>query len=244
MSTIHITTKPGKNNVEDGTGGDMVNKTPLVARQNSLGAQETPARDKSSPRPKVSASDARGAAGKKCIVARQFLRSFQDTPDDDVLMKGYSLTPKQLKKVYRALIEKGLLTEYEYHCRERKSPALDEPTAHRGEDSTTINLVEGLSEETRRMFESLQCYRPGGGSPAGSSGSPSLKPGGGVGRLQRFTRQAGAPQAVVHEPCPRCFRPKDSTSPEACIHCGVVFSKILRRNDERIPIWQVDFGEK
>jgi hypothetical protein len=51
----------------------------------------------------------------KLIRAKEFLACFRQKPDDLYLMQKFCISPKQLSKVYQALIEKGLITELEYH---------------------------------------------------------------------------------------------------------------------------------
>jgi hypothetical protein len=89
---------------------------------------------------------------KRLINAKQFLAAFRAASDDYHLMSEFSLSPKQLKKIYKALVEKGLLSEYEYYYRQVKAPELDEPTDAVLSTSTVVSLIEGLSDETRRMY--------------------------------------------------------------------------------------------
>ncbi len=51
----------------------------------------------------------------KLIRAKDFLDCFRQKPNDLYLMQKFSLSPKKLAKAYQALIERGWLTELEYH---------------------------------------------------------------------------------------------------------------------------------
>ena len=67
------------------------------------------------------------ASAQMTVQAKDFLASFRNRPDDIHLMDRFRLTAKDLRKVYERLIQAGLLSEYEYHCRDRKAPELEEP---------------------------------------------------------------------------------------------------------------------
>ncbi len=49
---------------------------------------------------------------KKKINAKEFVAAFREHPDDFHLMVMFSMSPGQLKKIYSALLAKGLLSEY------------------------------------------------------------------------------------------------------------------------------------
>ncbi len=88
----------------------------------------------------------------KSIDAKQFLLSFRQNPDDVHLMKEHSLKPAQLKLIYELLIQKGLLSEYEYRHRAIKVPELEEPTENPLLISNQVNLIEDVSDATRRSY--------------------------------------------------------------------------------------------
>jgi hypothetical protein len=83
---------------------------------------------------------------KRIVNAKEFLASFRARPDDLHLLKKYGMSLKQLRQVYAALIEKGLLSEFEYNHRERKAPELEECAPPQLSMSTAVSLVETPSE--------------------------------------------------------------------------------------------------
>ncbi len=88
----------------------------------------------------------------KSIDAKQFLLSFRQNPDDSHLMKEHSLEPAQLKLIYELLIQKGLLSEYEYHRRVIKARELEEPTENLLLISNQVNSIEDVSDATGRLY--------------------------------------------------------------------------------------------
>jgi hypothetical protein len=62
----------------------------------------------------------------KLIRAKDFISCFRRNPDDLYLMRKFCLSPQQLAKVYKAIIEKGLLTEFEYHYLRGIPPVVSE----------------------------------------------------------------------------------------------------------------------
>lgn len=173
---------------------------------------------------------------KRSINAREFLNSFLEMSDDCYLMEKYELKPKQLKGIYEALIKRGLLTEYEYHAREGKAPELDEPTAN---SITSVGLEGAVSEETLQLYRAQWKNSGSAQPPAVTSGAglqptrrPCRRPG------QEPMRKSESGEEPQWERCPRCNRLRHASSPDACIHCGVVFSKVegaLKAQD--ISIW-------
>jgi hypothetical protein len=176
---------------------------------------------------------------KKLVIARQFLMSFRERPDDIYLMDKYSLNPKQLKKVYNALIEKGWLEEYEYHTRDRKAPELEEPTVNLGDMSTNVTVKGSFTEDTLELYRSHSSLnltqtdgrgRTQGVPPAGRSSA------------QKSPGATGQIKLVPHDDlCPNCRREKHPSSPDSCIACGVVFSKYAAiKKKTAVPIWDMD----
>jgi len=152
----------------------------------------------------------------KSVNAKRFLLSFRQNPDDFHMMKELSLKPEQLKIIYKLLIEKGLLSEYEYRQRVNKAPELEEPTENLPPVTTGVSLVEDLSDATRRLYSS---GRTGRGSVSSADSSVS---------------ENGC--------CPKCSKPVASSSTEACAYCGVVFSKVMQGSKGRgIAVWDNDF---
>jgi hypothetical protein len=178
---------------------------------------------------------------KKSIDAKKFLASFRAASDDSQLMQEYGLNPKQLKHIYKALIEKGLLSEYEYYYRQRKAPELDEPTENLADASTKVSLVESISDETRRLYSIEHAQMSKSASDRDSQNADAVS--GGNRRDERSTPGSLDKDRAGY--CPRCHRPKDSSSPDTCIHCGVIYSKFARRaQGSGISMWDFDFRER
>lgn len=59
--------------------------------------------------------------GTTSIKARSFLKDIASAMDDNGLMTKYGLTPDQLHRVFRQLIEMNLLTEDKLEARSRLS---------------------------------------------------------------------------------------------------------------------------
>jgi len=162
-------------------------------------------------------------APKNRVNAKTFLQDFRKCPDDLFLMKKYSISVEQLQKVYQILIEKGLLDEYEYHCRDRKAPELTGVETVPPEDLTAVSLVEDLSGSLRDYFaipaSSLTKSRARASRKhASSSSDPS----------------PGKPRQV----CPNCGKLLGPDAGTSCIHCGVVFTKAEERcRQDKIAIW-------
>lgn len=179
------------------------------------------------------------------IDATQFLLSFRENSDDFHLMKHYALKPKQLRRVYETLIGKGLLSEYEYHCRQVKASELEEPTENHRSDSTLVCLLEDVSDDTRRLYSS----KKGASGPVSSPDTRRHS-----GRVQE-TRSAHAvsldsrakcdSSGADNGACPKCAKPKISFSSETCAYCGVVFSKVAGTPyPPGVAIWDMDFYER
>jgi hypothetical protein len=178
------------------------------------------------------------------VSAKDFLASFRNRPDDFHLMDRFRLTAKDLRETYETLIQAGLLSEYEYHCRDRKAPELEEPFTNVSEASTEVTLIRSVFDDGRgvdRMKQGTQSrdiYR----NESLASKSSSIK------RRNRQPVPPASSMGGVNEEttlavCPNCGCPSDASSPNACICCGIVFSEVKRGHpNKRTPIWQFDYG--
>jgi hypothetical protein len=178
------------------------------------------------------------------ISAKEFLASFRNRPDDLHLMDRFRLTAKDLRETYETLIQAGLLSEYEYHCRDRKAPELEEPFTNVSEASTEVTLI-------RSVFDGgWGVYRSDEEAPSRASHldqiradrSSSTRP---PNRLsgQAVTGRGPMTEEAPPEVCPNCGCPAESSSPDACVCCGIIFSKLKRvLKKKRVPLWQFDYG--
>ena len=151
---------------------------------------------------------------KKKINAKEFVAAFREHPDDFHLMVMFSMTPGQLKRIYSALLAKGLLTEYEYNCREKKLVDSEEDKWKSPAASELASLIENPSEVRADLLYS--------GREKDSNVAKALEE-------LRLKREADKKllrtKAKTAELCPKCNQPKDPSSPETCLHCGVIFEK-------------------
>jgi hypothetical protein len=85
----------------------------------------------------------------KLIRAKDFLDCFRQKPNDLYLMHKFSLSRKQLAKAYQALIEKGWLTELEYHYLRGIPPVVSEGRI--GAPSLGEVATKNRNSETRGM---------------------------------------------------------------------------------------------
>ena len=167
---------------------------------------------------------------KRSVNAKEFLAAFREKSDDVHLMQKFSLKPKQLGKIYSALLQKGLLSEYEYNYREKKIPELDEEASSMLAASAVANLVENPSQALAELTLS-----------SGQQLDPTVTK-----ALEEWKlRKLGNKSSKVVEPqvevCPSCGKPKDPSSPQSCLHCGVVFAKIgTGQKYKGVSIWQSD----
>ena len=185
----------------------------------------------------------------KLIRAKEFLDCFRQNPDDLHLMRKFSLSRKQLEKVYAALIEKGWLAEFEYNHRGIAAGisegSIGQPTPQPG------------SEIVRQGYgsESGQMEKPGGQideafehrsncstkinslSRAQTSSCPKRR----TILFQRSNKPAF--QRPVY--CPKCRLVTDPCSPDSCVSCGVVYSKFQSTiKGQGISLWEVDYRYK
>ncbi|MGO9570283.1 MAG: hypothetical protein ACLP5H_22360 [Desulfomonilaceae bacterium] len=184
------------------------------------------------------------ATAQKTVLAKEFLASFRNRPDDFQLMGKFRLTAKDLKKIYETLIQTGLLSEYEYHCRDRKAPELEQPPINSCEASTEVTLISNAFDGALGVYRAEEGALPKGSDPdvtrAGKSSStrrpkePSM-PSVNSGNNMR--------EETTPEVCPNCGCPSQAFSPDACVSCGIVFSKVKRvPKNKRISLWQFDYG--
>ncbi len=184
------------------------------------------------------------ASGPVTVPAKEFLASFRNRPDDLHLMNRFRLTAKELRKIYERLIQAGFLSEYEYHCRNRKAPELEQPPIDSCEASTEVTLLRGAFDGEREAFRTEEEARPrdSHGNETHALKSPSTR------RRNRLSSPPANNRGDVNEEttlavCSNCGCPSDASSPDACVCCGIVFSKIKRvPPNKRCPIWQFDYG--
>ncbi len=157
---------------------------------------------------------------KKTIKAKEFLASFRERPDDLYLLEKYGISVVQLKRVYAALIEKGLLSEYEYYGREKKAPGMEERQRPQLSASTAVSIVEEPSETLTDRILKSGYFLDTRISKAISDARSTRKP-----RVNQNIDSKKDEKSTM-DLCPKCQKPKDPSSPGECIHCGVVFEKI------------------
>jgi len=183
---------------------------------------------------------------RQTVSAKDFLASFRDRPDDLYLMEKYMLTAKDLQGIYDTLILAGLLSEYEYHARDRKAPELQGEAGTGAEDSTQITLLNSGLE--------MKCAVPERGhdvAPRKSFPSDSVASTGVSAEHQHAGPKfdspaaAGTGQQNLSKPCPKCGQASDLSSPDVCIYCGVVFSKAKQDPKyDGVAIWEADSGDR
>lgn len=180
------------------------------------------------------------------LSAKGFLASFRDRPDDLYLMERYELTAKELQGIYDTLILAGLMSEYEYHSRETKAPELEEPADTGHADSTEVTLLRDDLEPRCVIPERGHDIAPRKSFPNDSVASRAVSQG-----LQNVRPKfdSHAALSVGEEPgfghCPKCGHPLHPASSDACVHCGVVFSKAKRDPKyEGIALWEFDCADR
>ena len=182
---------------------------------------------------------------RKALNAKQFAEEFRDHPDDFYLMDRYSLTPSQLRTVYRRLIERGVISEYEFHTRTTAAPEVDEASVI---PVSATALLSAPSEEPKvaapvasRGVRDLpeDFYRDFSGIKLGSTSQIPLDPARDA-PLKGKESLKDQPTVVLltTELCPNCQRPKDDFTAESCPYCGIVFSKVKRGHGmPNITVW-------
>lgn len=170
---------------------------------------------------------------KRSVKASEFLEAFRKGSGDVLLMEKFSLKPKQLESVYSTLLKNGLISEYEYKCRENKHPDRNDGSGVVLTPSAVAKLFQSLSQVIAELT-------------VGSGGKldPAI-----LEALEELSlRELGKKSSQIDEPtvelCPKCHKAKDSSSPDSCLYCGVVFAKIksgekygevsVRQRDEKL----------
>jgi len=153
--------------------------------------------------------------GKRTIRAKDFVAAFREKPDDFHLMLKFSITVRQLETIYSALLGKGLLSESEYNCRERKLAQVGGEERTSPAASTLANLIENPSEVLAELMYS--------GDQRDSVVTKALEE---LRLRKEFEKRRSRAEAPTAELCPKCHKAKDSSSPDTCLYCGIVFAKI------------------
>ncbi len=167
---------------------------------------------------------------KKSVNAKEFLAAFREKSDDVHLMQKFSLKPKQLGTIYSALLHKGLLSEYEYNYREKKIPELDEEASSMLAASAVANLVENPSQALAELTLS-----------SGQQLDPTVTKALEEWKLRKLGNKSSKVVEPETEVCPKCLNPKDPSSPQSCLYCGVVFAKIgTGQKYKGVSVWQGD----
>ena len=184
------------------------------------------------------------ASAQITVQAKDFLASFRNRPDDIHLMDRFRLTANDLRKIYKTLIQAGLLSEYEYHCRDRKAPELEEPFTNVSEASTEVTLIKNVFDGGGGVYRAEDKATPRASYPneihadKSSSTSPPNRLSG-----HAVTSGGRMMEETTLEICPNCGCPAEASSPDACVCCGIIFSKLKQApKSKRVPIWQFDYG--
>jgi len=194
-----------------------------------------------------------GKARKKLNVER-FLYDFRRNPDDVYLMEKYSLSASQLKRVYVSMMEKNLLSEYEYSSRAVQVPEVEQARTTPHAPSAAVSLVEDRVDEPcfwDFKHERQQTELPGdffrdhSGVKIGqyAANTPDFECY--HRQRKRAPERTLAPKStvvelVVADYCPNCGLAKNSLSPDACLGCGIVFAKAVSSDQPQIAIWPHD----
>jgi len=137
-----------------------------------------------------------------------------------------------LKRIYSALIEKGLLSEYEYNRRKGKLPELEDRKRPQIPASMAIDLIEEPSEALTEHVLNLGYSLDPVLAKALSETIENKK----LRKSKPIMAQEEAPKL-----CPKCHKPKHPSSPDECIYCGIVFSKMEGKNEKgKVSIWPDD----
>ena len=184
---------------------------------------------------------------RKALNAKQFAQDFRENPDDYYLMDRYSLTPSELRTVYRRLIERGVLSEYEFHMRDVAAPELGEASILPTSATALVTAVEGttrVSAPPRRGHHDLpqDFYRDFSGIKLRSTSQEPIDRDKGAGKQEKEARKEQSTVVLLtSELCPKCQRPKDDPMDKSCPYCGIVYAKVRRgRRPETISVWSND----
>ena len=155
---------------------------------------------------------------KRIVKAKYFVAAFRKRPDDFYLMEVFELKPKHLKKLYQALMERGWLSEYEYLAREAKYPGLDELPELTAAFSTTVTIIEDSTvTEKPHLYGAQTGVEVNSRALAADTSTQE--------RVQTYEEHASQ-DSLVPGACPVCGCRVHQSSPDECLACGIVFSKM------------------
>ncbi len=185
----------------------------------------------------------------KLIRAKEFLAYFRQTPNDLHLIEKFCPSSKQLKEVYDALIEKGLITEFEYNHSEMATNSSESLSTRLNPQSNKATVREGRGSEIRHMQRpSEQIHKS---LELCSNSSAKIDPVSRVqassSRKQRIIRFERSNKSAFERPafCPKCSHVTNPCSPDSCISCGVVFSRLRPTGKgQQVSIWDPDYRYK
>lgn len=221
MKHIRVSAKEIVKDIQDGmSDGALMEKYGLSVRSLPKVKSELVKMGMTVPRAPAS-SNGCPVSGKISISAKDFIKSFRENSDDFALMERYALSPDLLKSVYEQLLSKGVLSEYEFYHRERKCAELREMELPEMEDSTAIDLTQGL-------YGALKDYHKIEDVPSRNLAAkratwvedgpfPSADP---------HARARGPRSRHATGPCPKCGRARSIEHEDSCPFCGVVFEKL------------------
>jgi hypothetical protein len=192
---------------------------------------------------------------RKALKAKAFVHDFRERPDDEYLMEKYGLTTAELRTVYRKLIEKRWISEYEFYMREGIVPEIGEPTTSLSTYSDEAGLTRTTNAAASPMSQSRDSglpqdfFRDHSGIRIGTTTRAEElyhEEATGTARyaLRSVRDTPTVVQLVTTELCPNCSRPKDDPSAESCAFCGIVFAKLKRRSQKGPVIWSDGYPEK
>ena len=187
---------------------------------------------------------------RKPLKAKEFVKDFRDRPDDVFLMEKYCLTAPELRTVYKKLIEKRWISEYEFYMREGIVPEVGEPVEHLSMFSDASVFLQTTTTTTPTAVQSRDSglpedfYRDHTGIKIGTGTkavdlvpddeeSPTLRAIRGL-RDENLT----VVQLMTTELCPNCSRPKGNPSEESCSFCGIVYAKMKKTGQKGPVIWE------
>jgi hypothetical protein len=195
-------------------------------------------------------------SNRKPLKAKEFVADFRDRPDDAFLMQKYGLSPSELRTVYRKLIEKRWISEYEFYMREGIVPEVGEPIENLSMFSnaavllhTTTTAVPTTVVQSRESGLPEDFYRDHSGIKIGpgmkavdlapdDESEPTLR------AIRNLRDDMTVVQLMTTELCPNCSRPKGDTSEESCQFCGIVYAKLQKPSQKGPVIWEEKNREK
>jgi hypothetical protein len=156
------------------------------------------------------------------VDAYEFLIDFRERPDDLHLMEKHGLKPRHLQRVYSQLIAKGMLSEYEYHTRDVKSPLVDETIVTPMAASTMIGLIEPPSRELGGFTRTAADPDLPSSFFRDHSG---ISIGGMLDGTGNDMDESTIIQVVTENNCPKCGCVRDAFATDTCESCGIVYAK-------------------